>query len=105
MWTIEAREALLNGINEKLKDGSTLSFFVNDEHLFDLAMLPPKIESGALIFEETEVVSTGSGNPTRAVLSADNVNLLELSIPDDLQLVPAEVINGSTITLKRFAIQ
>lgn len=107
MWTIEAREMMLNGIFDQIKDGAQLVFFVNDEELLVVDMPAPvaEIKNGLLIFNEAEGVSAKSGTPTHAVLTSESINLISLPIPDVLKFEPSDVIAGSVIKVERFIIQ
>lgn len=107
MWTVEAREAMLQGIFDQINDGASLVFFVNDRQLLTIDLTAPvaTIQNGAIIFNTAEGISTQSGTPTHAILAAKGVNLLNVPIPDVLVLTPGEVIAGSVIVVERFIIQ
>ena len=107
MWTIEAREEMLQAIFDKIKDGAKLVFFVNDEELLIVDMPAPvaEIQNGAIIFNTAEGVSSRSGTPTHAFLLARDIALLNLPIPDVLKLEPSDVIAGSVIKVERFIVQ
>lgn len=107
MWTIEARESMLQSIFDQIKDGAKLVFFVNDHQLLTVELKVPvaSIQNGAIIFNAAEDVSTQSGTPTHAILTAKGTDLLNLPIPDVLSLIPRDVIAGSVIKVERFIIQ
>lgn len=107
MWTIEARESMLQGIFDQIKDGAKLVFFVNNNELLTIDMLAPvaEIQNGSLVFNVVEGISLNAGVPTHAILSANDVDLLNLPIPDVLKLEPADVIAGSVIKVEGFIIQ
>lgn len=107
MWTIEAREAMLQAIFDQIKDGAKLVFFVNSKELLTVDMPVPvaEIQNGAIIFNYSEGLSSQSGTPTHAVLTSEGINLLSLPIPDVLKLEPSDVIAGSVIKVERFIIQ
>lgn len=107
MWTIEAREAMLQAIFDQIKDGAKLVFFVNSKELLAVDMPEPaaEIQNGAIIFNDSEGISSQSGTPTHAILSANGMDLLNLPIPDVLKLEPVDVVAGSIVKVERFIIQ
>lgn len=107
MWTIEAREMMLQAILDQIKDGAKLVFFVDSHQLLTVDLKAPvaTIQNGAIIFNAAEDVSTQSGTPTHAILTAKGTDLLNLPIPNVLSLTPRDVIAGSVIKVERFVIQ
>lgn len=108
MWSLKAREIMLNAINDSLKGGAKLVFYVKTAPLFTVNMPPPvaAVEGGALVFNAAEGISDKNGTPTRATLvTSEDVELLDLPIPDVLELDPADIIEGSIVRIKKFIIQ
>lgn len=107
MWSIEARNSMLQGIFDQIKDGAKLVFFVDKKELLTVDLNAPvaEMQNGAIILNEAEAISKTSGTPTHAILSANDVDLLNLPIPDILKLDPVDVIAGSIIKTERFIIQ
>jgi len=107
MWTIEARELMLQGIFNHIKDGAKLVFFVDNDELLTIDMPTPVAETqnGSIIFNEAENISLKTGTPTHAILSANDIDLLILPIPDILKLEPSNVIADSIVKTERFIIQ
>lgn len=107
MWTVEARESMLQGIFDQIKGGAKLVFFVDKKELLTVELNAPvaELQNGSIIFNQAESISEISGTPTHAILSANDIDLLNLPIPDVLKLDPADVIAGSIVEIERFIIQ
>lgn len=107
MWTIEAREMMLNSINNSTKNGATIELFENNSSLIVIDIEAPasRIENGALIFSEAESLALVKGIADRAQISANGIVLLDLLVPDELLVMPEAIVPGSTVRAKSIVIQ
>lgn len=107
MWTIKARELMLQAMNEIAAPGVVVSVFDGTQLIVSIDINEPatRIESGALIFSEAEAISTESGLATRVEISAGGSVLLELVAPDEIQVEPSQIVPGSMVQIKSLLIQ
>lgn len=107
MWTIKARELMLEAMHEASINGATLILFEGAREIVRIDIPEPatRLENGALIFSEAEAVALDRGRPDRAEISANNIVLLELNIPDELLIEPADIVPGALIQIKEILIQ
>lgn len=107
MWTIEAREIMLQGILDQMKDGAKLIFYFGNEEISYIDLISPVaiLQNGSLIFNESEGLSKKTGTPDHALLVANDVVLLDMKIPEIINLDPSEIIAGSTVHINRFIIR
>lgn len=107
MWTIKARELMLQAMNEAAAPGVLLVLFEGQQEVARIEIPEPatRIENGSLIFNEAEAVALDRGRPDRAEISAKDLVLLELNIPDELLIEPADIVPGALIQIKDILIQ
>lgn len=107
MWTVRARELMLEGIHQHTKSGAVVELFEGNRSLITLEIEGPAtaIEGGALVFSQAEKMALQSGTPNRATISAGGVVLLELIVPRELEISPLDLVPGAMVQIKSIVIQ
>lgn len=107
MWTIKARELMLEAMHEASINGATLILFEGAREIARIDIPEPatRLENGSLIFNETETIALDRGRPDNATISVSELVLLELNIPDELLIEPADIVPGALIQIKEILIQ